>query len=47
VAQAPQPGSAGYLAFAAIALFLIAAALLPAPARAELEPASRMQLRRV
>jgi hypothetical protein len=43
VAQAPQPAAAGYLAFLAIVLFLIAAALLP-PRRVELRTASRMQL---
>jgi hypothetical protein len=43
IAQDPRPASAGYLAFLAAALFLVAAALLP-PRRVELEPASRMQL---
>jgi hypothetical protein len=46
ISQEPQPTSAGYLAFLAIALFLVAAALLPAARRAELEPASPMQLRK-
>jgi len=44
IAQAPQPAAAGYLAFAAVSLFLAATALLP-PRRAELEAASPMQLR--
>ncbi len=44
IAQEPQPAAAGYLAFLAIALFLASVALLPPPRRAELEPASRMQL---
>jgi hypothetical protein len=45
IAQEPQPASAGYVAFAAIALFLIGASLLPAMVRrAELDPASQMQL---
>ena len=44
VAQEPQPAAAGYLAFAACALLLAAAALLPGARRVELETASRMQL---
>ena len=46
MAQERQPASAGYLAFFAVLLFLTATALLP-QRRAELEPASRMQLRKV
>jgi hypothetical protein len=45
IAQAPQPASAGYLAFFAVVLFLIGCVLLPPPRRVELEAASRMQLR--
>ena len=44
IAQEPQSTAAGYLALAACALLLAAAALLPASRRAELGPASRMQL---
>jgi hypothetical protein len=43
IAQDPQPAAAGYLAFFAAAVFLVATALLPSR-RVELEPASRMQL---
>ena len=45
IAQEPQPAAAGYLAFAAVSLFLAATALLPPPRRVELEAASHMQLR--
>jgi hypothetical protein len=45
IAQEPEPASAGYLAFAAIALLLAATALLPAPGRrGAIEAAPRMQL---
>jgi hypothetical protein len=45
IAQTPRPAAAGYLAFLAIALFLLGSALLPPPRRAELQTAPRMQLR--
>lgn len=44
VAQDPQPPAAGYLAFLSVALFLVAAALLPPARPAQLEPASHMLL---
>jgi hypothetical protein len=44
ITQEPEPSSAGYLAFAAIALFLIAIALLPHTRRDELDAAPRMQI---
>jgi len=45
VTQEPQPAAAGYLAFAAVVLFLIGVALLPR--RAELKPALPVQSRGV
>jgi hypothetical protein len=44
ITQDPQPASAGYLALLAITFLLTATALLPAPPRAGLPPASGMQL---
>jgi hypothetical protein len=44
IAQEPQSPAAGYLALAACALLLAAAALLPSSRRVELAAASRMQL---
>jgi hypothetical protein len=44
IAQDPQPASAGYLAFLAAALYLVASALLPGSTRALPPSALRMQL---
>src|SRR6185503_5087455 len=43
IAQAPQPAASGYAAFTAVALYLVAAALLPGSRRVEPGTALRMQ----